>query len=167
MACLRPSQYLDVAKSWFRKSLRIILGSVLTEPKTDLAVQPPFAGSFLKRGLSQEDINARIIKLSVRCRGVVTALDEAIQPKTVPEPLVVFFKRLIAPAQSFPGKKDDETDYFLKVAAPPPNTCPLDLPSIRTLVCCPKSVFSPHMHLSPRPTIRQRTRGARCPPPRL
>jgi hypothetical protein len=35
-------------------------------------------------------------------------LDEALQPKAVPEPLLTFLKRVIAPSQSFPE------DYFLQ-----------------------------------------------------
>eukprot|EP00284_Hemiselmis_tepida_P001373 CAMPEP_0174952080 /NCGR_PEP_ID=MMETSP1355-20121228/95183_1 /TAXON_ID=464990 /ORGANISM="Hemiselmis tepida, Strain CCMP443" /LENGTH=590 /DNA_ID=CAMNT_0016199765 /DNA_START=56 /DNA_END=1826 /DNA_ORIENTATION=+ len=94
--------YHEVARAWLRKSIKTVLSNVLTEPKLNLSVQEPFPGTLFKKGLSESDIETRLLKLGVRCRGVAAALDEAVAPEQVPDPLATFFKRLVAPGQRFP-----------------------------------------------------------------
>lgn len=101
--------YRDVARAWLRKAAKIVIGNVLMEPKTFLEVQEPYKGSMFRKGLSQENVETRLLKLSVRCKCLLNALDEAIQPKHINQPLLVFFRRLISPGLKFP-----ET-YFLHV----------------------------------------------------
>jgi hypothetical protein len=94
--------YHDVALAWLRKSLKVIVSNVLTEQQTAMHVQEPFKGTVFTKGLTQQDVDVRLLKLGVRCRAVTHALDQAIHARAIPEPLKVFFRRLVASGQTFP-----------------------------------------------------------------
>jgi len=96
--------YHDIAFSWVKKVVKHIVTNVLLEVEFNLEVCAPFKGSFFKKGITQQDVDSRIIKLAVRCKSIVKALSEACTREETPEALVSFLQRLVAHRQKFPGK---------------------------------------------------------------
>ena len=96
--------YHDIAVSWVKKVVKHIVTNVLLEVEFNLEVCAPFKGSFFKKGITQQDVDSRIIKLAVRCKSIVKALSEACTREETPEAVVSFLQRLVAHRQKFPGK---------------------------------------------------------------
>jgi len=55
-----------------------------------------------KKGLTRADIEARILKISVRCKALVSSIHENCNKDQLPEPLVSFFQRLVKHHQLYP-----------------------------------------------------------------
>ena len=64
----------DIAFSWLKKAVKPVVVNIVLEADMNLEICAPFKGTFFKKGTTQNDVDTRIIKLAVRCRGLVRAL---------------------------------------------------------------------------------------------
>jgi len=64
----------DIAFSWLKKAVKPVVVNIVLEADMNLEICAPFKGTFFKKGITQNDVDSRIIKLAVRCRGLVRAL---------------------------------------------------------------------------------------------
>lgn len=80
----------------------MVILNVLLERKHTFEVQRPFAGSLFKRGLSEQEVDERLLRLGVRCKGVTRGVRSQCTAKDVPEPLLTFLRRMVAHRQKYP-----------------------------------------------------------------
>ena len=95
----------DIAFSWLKKVVKHVIINVLLEADINFGVCAPYKGSFFKKGVTQQEIDSRVIKLSVRCKGLIKALREAFTPQETPDAIISFMHRLVAHKQKYPGAK--------------------------------------------------------------
>lgn len=95
----------DIVCSWLKKVVKHVIINVLLEVDMNLEICAPVKGSFFRKGISQQDIDSRLVKLAVRCKGMVKALQEACNAQDMSEAIISFLQRLVAHRQKYPGRK--------------------------------------------------------------
>ena len=95
----------DIVCSWLKKVVKHVIINVLLESDMNLEICAPVKGSLFKKGISQQDVDTRMVKLAVRCKGMIKALAEACNAGDVSEAIVSFLQRLVAHQQKYPSPK--------------------------------------------------------------
>lgn len=95
----------EIAFSWLKKVVKHVIINVLMEADLNLEICSPFKGSFFRKGVTQQDVDSRVIKLAVRCKSIVKSLVEACTKEDTPEAVISFLQRLVAHRQKYPGPK--------------------------------------------------------------
>jgi len=95
----------DIVCSWLKKVVKHVIINVLLESDMNLEICAPFTGGLFRKGISQQDIDTRMVKLAVRCKGMVKALAEACNAADMSEAIISFLQRLVAHRQKYPSPK--------------------------------------------------------------
>mmetsp|Transcript_3844 Transcript_3844/g.13851 ORF Transcript_3844/g.13851 Transcript_3844/m.13851 type:complete len:276 (-) Transcript_3844:113-940(-) len=94
--------YQEVCRSWMKRICKHVVSSIVFDSNLVLQVSEPHQGTMWKKGLTRADIEARILKISVRCKALVSSIHENCNKDQLPEPLVSFFQRLVKHHQLYP-----------------------------------------------------------------
>ena len=100
--------FRDIGFSYVKKATKHVVANVMMEADINFEIIAPHKGGWFTKSVTQREIDSRLIKLAVRCKGIVKALAAASTKAEVPSALIAFLRRLLAHRQKYPQAKGSQ-----------------------------------------------------------